>query len=109
MNFFYQETAKKWFQYSIFDQMANIGIEILRTISWKKRGNKKFFLNAFYRALELIDFTIRDKKNKKYLKEILRMREILADYLVGDNFYRSTDKDWEKYFYPYMFAARKNK
>ncbi len=109
MKLFHQETAKKWHQYSIFEQMANVGIEILRAISWKKKGNEKKFLDAFYRSLELIDLTINDKKNKKYLKEILRIREILADYLIGDNLYCSTDKDWEKYFYPYMLVSRKNK
>ncbi len=106
---FHQETAEKWHQYSIFEQMANIGIEVGRAIAWRKKNNQKMFLNAFYRALELIDFTINDKKNQKFLKEILRIREILADYFIGENIYHSTDEGWEKYFYPYMLAARKNK
>lgn len=109
MRLFYQETAKKWRQYSIFEQMANIGIEVSRAISWKKKNNQTMFLNAFYRALELIDLTTNDKKNQKYLKEIFRLREILADYFIGENVYQSSDEGWEKYFYPYLLAARKNK
>lgn len=109
MRLFHQETAKKWRQYSIFEQMANIGIEVSRAISWKKKNNQTMFLNAFYRALELIDLTINDKKNQKYLKEIFRIREILADYFIGENVYQSSDEGWEKYFYPYLLAARKNK
>ncbi len=109
MKLFHQETAKKWHQYSIFEQMANIGIEVLRAIFWKKKNNKLMCLNAFYRALELIDLTINDEKNKKYLKEILRIREVLGDYFIGDNIYHSTDEGWEKYFYPYIFVSRKDK
>lgn len=107
MSLFHQETAKEWYRYSIFEQMANIGIEVSRAISWRKKKNQKMFLNAFYRALELIDFTVADEKNRKYLKEILRIREVLANYFIGDNVYRLTDEGWEKYFYPYMLAARR--
>ena len=47
-------------------------------------------LNAVYRALELIDLTIADKKNVDALTEITRLREVLADHIVGDNIYKST-------------------
>ncbi len=106
MNIFHKEVIDKWKDYSIFEQMANIGAEVGRAINWQKKNNKKMSLNAFYRALELIDFTVDDKKNKNYLKEILRLRELLADYLVGDNFYKSNDSSWEKYFYYFNIAAR---
>jgi len=108
MNYFHKEIVDRWNQYSIFEQMANIGAEVGRAINWKKKNNLKMSNNAFYRALELIDLTIEDKKNKNSLKEILRLREILADYLLGDNIYRSNEKDWDKYFIFFNFAARNN-
>lgn len=108
MNYFHKKIIDRWKKYSIFEQMANIGAEVGRAINWRKKNNVKMSLNAFYRALELIDLTIEDKKNRHLLKEILRLREILADYFVGDNIYRSSDEDFEKYFYHYSFAARKN-
>ena len=107
MNLFHSGLVSRWNQFSIFEQMANIGAEVGRTISWRKK-NKEMSKNAFYRALELIDFSINDKKNKNSLKEILRVRELLVDYFTGDNIYQSTDKQWEKYFYPFNFAARKH-
>ncbi len=106
MNIFHTELAGRWNQFSIFEQMAHIGAEVGRTISWRKKGNPEMSRNALYRALELIDFTIDDPKNKTSLKEILRVREALVDYFAGDNIYHSTDAGWEKYFYYFNFAAR---
>jgi len=63
---------------------------------------------AFERALELLDLTISDSKNIKRLKELLRLRETLADYFAFENEYKSTDKSWQNYFYAFNFAARIN-
>jgi len=106
MNIFHRDLQQRWSEYSIHEQMANIGAEVGRAINWKKKATKKCGKNAFYRALELLDFTIDDTKNKSCLKEICRVREVLVDYLAGDNMYHSSDLLWEKYFYPFNFAAR---
>lgn len=98
-------SAKRWFEMSIFEQMANIGSEIFRTISWREK-DKNLSEKAFWRALELIDLTVDDPKNKKRLKEILRAREALVDYFAGDNQYHSTDESWQNYFYSFNYAAR---
>ncbi len=108
MNIFHTDIADRWSNFSIFEQMANIGAEVGRSINWKKKGNQGMSKNAFYRALELIDFTIADGKNNNSLKEILRMRELLVDYILGENIYCSTDEAWNKYFFYYNLAARKN-
>ncbi len=105
MNIFHKDIKNRWHQLSLVEQMANIGAEVGRAINWRKKGEEKMWKNAFYRALELIDFTIDDQKNKNSLKEILRVRELLVDYFFGDNIYHSTDRDWEKYFYPFTLAA----
>ncbi len=105
-NIFHTKLASRWNSFSILEQMSNVGAEVGRTISWTKKGNEQMAKNALYRALELIDFTIEDPKNKNSLKEILRMRELIVDYFVGDNIYKSNDDDWNKYFYYFNFAAR---
>ncbi len=109
MKYFHNSIVNYWHKYSIFEQIANIGAEVGRAIKWKKKGKRDIFLNAFYRALELIDLTVSDTKNKNRLKELLRLREILADFLVGENIYQQTEKEIEKYFYYFNFAARKDK
>jgi len=106
MNTFHSDLSKDWGTYSIYEQMANIGAEVGRSINWKKKNNVKMTQNALYRALELIDFTVADIKNKDRLSEILRMRELLVDYSLGKNIYKSTDEGWNKYFYYYNLAAR---
>jgi hypothetical protein len=100
-------SKKHWYQLSIFDQLANVGSEIFRTISWRKK-DKKLSKAAFERGLELLDLTISDPKNKKRLKELCRAREILIDYFIYDNQYNSTDKFWNDYFYVFNYAARVN-
>lgn len=105
-NIFHTELASRWHTFSIFEQMANIGAEVGRTFSWRNKNNEQMSKNALYRALELVDFTVNDPKNRNSLKEILRMREVLVDYCLGDNIYESTDQAWEKYFYYFNLAAR---
>ena len=45
-------------------------------------------------------------KNKNRLKELLRLRETLADYFVFDNEYSSSKSSWDNYFYAFNYAAR---
>ena len=106
MKIYHKQMAKGgWQKYSFIEQMANIGSEVFRTISWRKKDAKLSDL-AFERALELLDLTIIDPKNRERLKEICRVRECLADYFVGENEYQSSDKAWQKYFYAFNYAAR---
>lgn len=109
MNYQHKQLASgSWSKLSFMEQMANIGSEVERTISWKNKKNRDYSNLAFERSLELLDLTIENSKNKSRLKELLRLREILADYFVFDNEYSSSDQLWRNYFYPFNFAARRN-
>lgn len=107
-NLFHTGLEERWSQFSLCEQMANIGAEVGRTINWRKKGNIQMSMNALYRGLELIDLTINDKKNVNSLKEILRVREAIVDFFIGNNIYKSSDLIWEKYFHFFNLAARKN-
>lgn len=89
--------------------MANIGSEVERSIKWRNEGRPDYYRLSFDRALELLDLTISDKRNVRRLKELARLREVLADYFEYDNQYGSDDKKWQKYFYCFNYAARLNK
>jgi hypothetical protein len=102
-----QLSEGRWYNLSFFEQMANIGSEIERAISWKNK-NRDFSYQAVNRALELLSFSIDDKKNVLRLKELTRVYENIGDYFYGDNFFESSDLLWQKYFYNFAFAARKN-
>jgi hypothetical protein len=95
----------RWFELSLVEQLANVGSDVERTIKWKNKGNLEYSNNAFNRAYELLQLTIADPKNRKRLKELLRVKEALADYFIFDNKYGSTDELWQKYFYAFCYAA----
>ena len=99
-----QQFKIRWFEFSFLEQMANIGAEIGRAINWKNKEQKMSRM-SFERGLELLDLTIEDSKNKKRLKELLRVRETLADYFMFDNIYGSSDEKWNDYFYSFAYAA----
>lgn len=96
--------AGKWFELSFVEQMANVGSEVERTISWRPR-NPAVSARAFERGLELLDLSIADRRNRRRLRELMRLREALADYFVFDNSYGSSDTLWKRYFGAFTHAA----
>ena len=109
MNYQHKNLASgRWFELTFFEQMANIGSEVERTISWRDK-NKEYSVKAIERALELLSLTIEDVKNRVRLKELTRLYEVLIDCFYFDNQYSSSDKLWHNYFYPFNYAARLKK
>ena len=107
MSYRHRELAEgRWYSLSFVEQMANVGSEIERTISWGSKARPDISGRAFERALELLDLTIADEKNRNRLKELSRVREALADHFAFDNTYQSTPESWQKYFRCFLIAAR---
>jgi hypothetical protein len=98
--------AGRWQELSFVEQMANVGSELERTIRWRSKGKADISIRAFERALELLDLTIADPRNRKRLRELLRVREALSDHFFFDNQYRSTEDSWRRYFHCFLYAAR---
>lgn len=98
--------AGRWQKLNFMEQMAHIGSEIERAIVWKKKGNDLYSQEAISRGLELLSLTIDDSRNKKRLKELTRLYEILVDFFFGDNQYGSSNLLWQKYFYAFNYACR---
>jgi hypothetical protein len=101
----------RWNELSFIEQMANVGCDVERTIRWRKKGDLEYSRSAFERALELLQFTIADPKNRRRLKELCRVKETLIDYFMFYNKYFSTDEAWQKYFFNfnYMYALQKGR
>ena len=97
--------AGRWFQLSLLEQLANIGSDVIRAIRWKQKGDSQYSQDAFDRAVELMDLTKADPKNRGRLKEVGRMREFFTDYFVGENIYGFTDDFWQRYFDDLSYAA----
>lgn len=100
-----QLASGRWFLFSLMEQFSNVGSDIERAIRWKERGEPEDSKAAFERALELLDLTVADPKNRNRLKEILRMREALVDYFMYDNEYMTSDEFWRQCFLDYGWAA----
>jgi len=96
----------RWQKLSFFEQMANIGSEVNRAVNWQKKNKKELLQSAAERALELADLTIQDKRNIHRLRELTRLREVIADCFFGDNIYGSTPQNWHSYFFAFNYAAR---
>lgn len=97
---------ERWQKLTFFEQMANIGSEVERAIGWREKNIAEYSRLASGRAIELLDLTIDDQKNKKRLRELMRLREAIADYFYASNSFCSSDILWHNYFYPYNWAAR---
>ena len=92
----------------MLEQMANIGSEVERALNWKAKNNADYSLRAAERALELSDLSLAGNKKFAHLKELARLREILADYFYGSNEYDSTEASLKGYFLPFAYAARRH-
>ena len=97
-------TPERWFKFSLMEQLANVGSDVIRTILWKE-SDKGLSQQSFERVLELLDLTIADPKNRKQLKEMVRAREALVDHFVYNNEYNTTDQQWHDYFFEFNYAA----
>lgn len=109
-----------WEKLNFFEQMANIGSEVERSIAWKNKNkgtlvsrsaqnNDLYSQKAIERAFELLNLTIASQQKQKRLKELTRLREVLVDYFFGQNQYSSTNELWQKYFYAFNYAAMKSR
>jgi hypothetical protein len=101
--------AGRWWELSLADQLGNVGSEVGRALRWSSR-QPELSRAAFERALELIDLTLDDPRHRRSvarLREIARVREVVVDFLAGQNLYSSTAASLQKYFDAYALAARR--
>ena len=69
-------TLEHWEKFSFCEQMANIGSEVFRAMSWRQK-NHEYSRLALERALELLDLTLEGvTKSGSRLKELTRLRKL---------------------------------
>lgn len=96
----------RWATLSLAEQLGNVGSEVGRALRAKRRGDDQKMWAALERALELLDLTIGDQTDRARRRELCRAREVLCDFLVGDNACRSTEDSVDSYFMKFALAAR---
>ena len=98
-------TLGRWQQFSLIEQLGNIGSEVGRAAKWQEK-DKEIFENTVDRALELFDLTLDDPRWKSRLREIARAREVFCDIIFGEKQYNTSLEDLDKYFTQFALAAR---
>lgn len=97
--------AGRWGQFSLAEQLANVGSEVGRMLRWRGR-DERLMTGAFERALELLDLTLADRRWRDRLREIARARELLCDAAAGGREYGTTLEALDRYFLAFAVAAR---
>lgn len=102
--------AGRWWTLTLAEQMGNAGSEVGRAIRAKAAGQPDRFEPAVARALDLLDLTLQDRRwSGPRLREIARAREVVCDFLVGENEYRTTSESLDAYFTAFAYAARRDR
>ena len=105
-----KKLTERWHELVLAEQLGNVGSDVDRIISWRKKDNEEYATNAFYRALDLLDLTIKDKRwHGPKLKELCRIREVLCDSFLGSKIYNTPLEYFSKYFYQFAFVAQQDK
>ena len=99
--------AGRWQSMSLMEQLGNAGSEVSRALRARDKGYADRERSALNRFLDLIDMTIADPRLRGRRREVCRVREIVCDYFVGENVYRSTPESLDRYFMPYAETARR--
>lgn len=97
--------AGRWHTLSIAAQLGNIGSEISRARLAEGRSVERFDA-ACARALELVDLTLSDPRWTKRRGELGRVREVVADAILGGREYQSTFMSIQPYFDRYALLAQ---
>ena len=97
--------AGRWQSFPLVEQLANVGSEVERSLSWAAKGRPDYGERAFERGLELLDLTIADPRHRGRLRELTRLREVLLDYFCGDNQFGSSAENWHRNFHAYGVAV----
>lgn len=98
--------AERWPGFSLMEQMGHIGSEVRRVLYFKEIKNRQELEQATYRTLELIDATLSLQKSPGALKELARLRELVAAIFLGQE--ECELSDLSGYFLPFALAARKD-
>ena len=99
---------ERWQKFSLAEQFGNIGSETSHALQWRGKDDA-LYRGAFQRAFELIDNTLMDARWRGRLKEIARLREMLADAMFGGFVYGSRLEDIDRYLFQFAYAARKSR
>ena len=96
--------SERWIQFSCAQQLGNIGSEITRARAREEQNDMKGRNQALLVALELIDLSLDDARWGNGIKEIARLREVVADWYSDTHVYNVLRKNLEDYCVSFLLA-----
>lgn len=75
-------TPEKWKRFPVYKQLLMIANELNRAKNWILKNDYQEVKNCYERAFELIDLTVSVSVGKRILKELLRFREVFAEFYL---------------------------
>jgi len=96
----------RWYGLTLAQQLVLVGKQVSRALRWREKDKAELCLKSANRALELLGLTIDDPANSDRVKELTQVREVLADYFLGENLCRTTPALWRGWFDVFARAAR---
>lgn len=93
-----------WYRMSVGEQISNIGSEVERALRFREK-NPARCLESVNKAVELIERTQMDPKNRHRIRELGYCKEELLDYFIGDNIYGTTDSQLRKYYDAFLAGS----
>jgi hypothetical protein len=97
----------KWQKLSLPQQLGNIASEISRAHYWEEKKDLASRNQSLERVLELIDLTLANKRHIQRLREISRLREVVADLLNQSAIYKVSLLEIQNLLLPFALLARR--
>lgn len=88
---------KRWEEFSLAQQIGHVGSELLRAKHSEEKDDLPNRSRSLERALELVDFILADRRWTLRLKELTRLREVLAVWYCGRKDYAIRSDELVKY------------
>lgn len=85
----------RWFTLTFAEQMANIGSEVHRLISWRNRDEIRFN-STFDRALELIDLTLSDPRWRRGYVDIKKSHVCAKCFVIFTSARTNITLHWKR-------------
>ena len=103
----HKNAESSWRNFTLAEQMGNIGSEVYRVKRWQGKDEEQFW-RAVERAQELFELTLRDSRwSSAQKREIILALESFADALSGGGEYGSFLDALENYFNQFAYIARR--
>ncbi len=92
---FPKEFIQAWYSKPLLEQLANIGSEVHRAISWRIRRNPEYSKAEFDISIELIELTLSGKLTLLQRNEILSLKKSWSGYYLSNKNDKLTNEYWQ--------------